>query len=287
MRSTLRLSSAAALALGLTSMLADLSAQLHPAPSPALAVADQTLGSPAPTVLSLGHTVSFDLTGAEPGTIACLLASLAGPAVPFDLAGVPVIIDPSAFLVLGVRTVGSSGQATFDLTVPLSLQGGQSVHAQVFLLAPEGLAVQATEGLALPVASEAYKMLLWGSISYHPLASSGGALTITNAADWQAFWLAHSLPWGLPSSPPTVDFGTSAVLCTFAGAQQNTAYSFGLDAVVYAGSGLLAKGTVYEPGPGCAGGEMLIYPYVLVLVDAAVGAPAQLTKAVAQGPACE
>jgi len=291
MQPILRFRRAAALALSMAIVLDAVAAQEDPAPvGAALGLADTTLGTPtdpAPAQLGLGHAVSFEVSGATAVDVAYLLASLGGPAAPFELSGVPVVIDPSAFLVLGAHPVGAAGQVSFELKVPPGLPGGAAVHVQVFLLDFDSFEARATNGLELTTVSEPFKIFAAGSYSYHTLAWAGGAVTITNEEDWYALWMDHVNPWTLPAPPPPVDFRAHAVLCTFPGFQPNTAYGFGLDEVVFTGNALAARGTVFEPGPSCIGAEMLIYPYEFVLIDAAVAAPAYLETALGQGSPCE
>jgi hypothetical protein len=244
-----------------------------------LGLADLTLGTPADTAattLYLGHSISFDVAGGTGGEVAYLLASGRGPAVPIDLGGVPVIVDPLAHVVLGVQPVGTMGQPSFPFTVPPTMAIGNTAHAQVFLLDLLAGQVRATNGLALSTAGEPLQTFLTGSQSGHPLASSGGAVTITSDAEWQAFWAQHT-SYILPPPPaPSVDFGTTAVVCAFAGWKPSSGYSLGLDSIVYTGTALDLAGTIQKPGAGCGTLAVITYPFHFALVDAAVAAPAQL-----------
>jgi hypothetical protein len=260
---------------------------------PKLGLADDTLESPADlaaTQLTLGHAISFEITGAAPGGVAWLLASAGGPATPICLHCVRVIVDPLAFVLLGVQGVGATGQASFHFTVPSSLLLGTSLHVQAFLVDLPAGSVHASNGLALTTAGEPFTTLAAGGISHHPQASVAGAVIVTTEAEWQTFWTMHSSQWwaygGPGATPPVVDFTTHAVLCTFAGAQPSTAFGFQLESVVFAGTSLLGHGIVFDPGPGCAGGDTVIYPFEFVLIDAAVVAPAQLWITHRQGTPC-
>lgn len=234
----------------------------------ALDVADLNLGSgtatPTDEYIGLvpGNSLEFRVSG-QPGEP--VLVSIGRDLVPTALAGVESSLAGS--IVLGTMVLDARGQGSIDVRVPLDLPLGARLRSQAFgpdRGAPGQLA--GSNSIQHESTDLQGEVLVADVKSIHPMAWTGGVLTIENAASWAEFWNQHD--GGTPQQPlPEVDFERQFVAASFYGIVGTTGYSIELLGVDVNQGGLTLQQKLNTPGFGCGGGFSMGFPHVFVALD--------------------
>jgi len=90
---------------------------------------------------------------------------------------------------------------------------------------------------------------------------------INDAEQWADVWNKHVGILFPEPSLPDVDFSRSTIIAVFMGRCLTTGYGIEVKEIVDTGLSVVVRVEKTHPGEGCVVGEMLTYPYHIVMVD--------------------
>jgi hypothetical protein len=103
-----------------------------------------------------------------------------------------------------------------------------------------------------------------GSFSEH---EDSRYYVVNNVDEWTDMWNQHERSFFPQSSLPDVDFSKSTIIAVFQGVCPNTGYGIEIKEVIDTGLSVVVKVEKTYPGKGCITGQMVTYPYHIVVMD--------------------